>query len=235
MSNKTTKSLEQTSEQESKGVDPAALRKQVDVLRKQLEEQNAELKELRAAKVPETVQRVTVPKEEVDKIKQYALQKFFEDFSTHFATLQGAIKAGARSENSGVKNYVVGFEMIINLINDVLTKHGIRAIEPKIGDDFDPNTQKVLEVEKHADKKHNSIIKVSAVGFKLYDRVIKPALVVINQNSSVDTKAKQEEKSEKVVVETKSENATSKEKKEPKAKVEKTKDKKQTSKKSKKQ
>ncbi|VEU60373.1 heat shock protein (plasmid) [Mesomycoplasma conjunctivae] len=188
MSGKTTKLMEQTSEHEAKGVNPAVLRKQVDVLRKQLEEQSIELKELRKNKAPEAVQRVTVPKEEVDKIKQYALQKFFEDFSTHYTTLKGAVKAGAKSENSSVKNYVVGFEMILNLINGVLEKHCIKAIEPKIGDEFDPNTQKVLEVEECKDKKHNTIVKVSAIGFKLHDRVIKPALVVIAQDSSAKDK-----------------------------------------------
>ncbi|WP_406615057.1 nucleotide exchange factor GrpE [Mycoplasmopsis hyopharyngis] len=144
---------------------------------------DSELKEekLRLAKLAEEQKKET---------KMYALQKFMEDFLSPYASLKMAIQGGKKNDNAVVKNFIVGFEMIIKQLEGVFQDWNINLIYPNIGEEFNPNTQQILEQVQDPTMKDHTIKMVHSVGFSLYDRVIKPALVVTVLND----KAKVEEK-----------------------------------------
>ncbi|QBF34917.1 nucleotide exchange factor GrpE [Mycoplasmopsis phocirhinis] len=125
--------------------------------------------------------RITVPDEEVKKIKQYALQKFFEEFSSPYSTLKAAINSGINLDDVNVKTYVKGFEMVLGMVENVFTTHGLKIIKPNVGDIFDPNLQKAIDFVIDNDRETNTIVKVSSDTYMLFDRVIKPAVVVLSK------------------------------------------------------
>ncbi len=117
---------------------------------------------------------------ELEHIKKYASSKFFEDFIEPLLNLELAIEAGKTQESDGVKNYVIGFEMLLKQIEDIMESHSVVKINPKIGAKFNPDTMtafQVVEDKTNADK----IIKIKKPGFKLHDRVLKPASVIIGK------------------------------------------------------
>ncbi|AIA29407.1 heat shock chaperone GrpE [Mycoplasmopsis californica] len=127
--------------------------------------------------------RITAPQEEIDRIKQYAMQKFFEDFANPYATLKIAVDSGLNTPDSSVQTYVGGFKMVLSMIENVFGAHGLKIVSPEIGSVFDPSTQKVLDFEVNNDVEANTILKVNSAAYLLHDRVIKPALVILSKKS----------------------------------------------------
>lgn len=115
---------------------------------------------------------------ETELIKKYSLQPFFEEFSSPFLNLKKAISFGTASKNSEISAYVKGFEMLVNQIENVLENFGLVKIYPKIGDFFDSSVHEIYEIIK-GDK--DKILDVVSPGYKLHDRIVKTALVVVGK------------------------------------------------------
>lgn len=137
---------------------------------------------------------LTLPKEELEKAQKYALQKFVDDFSNPFSILKVAVNAGSNSNDQAVKNYVLGFNMVLNQVEDVLRNHGIIEFSPEIGSIFDPETSKVIEQIEDYEKPNNTVLKVTSPGLKLYDRVIKPAIVVVSKGKILENQESNKKK-----------------------------------------
>lgn len=78
------------------------------------------------------------------------------------------------------KNYLVGFKMIYKNLCDILKKYGVEEIN-RVGQIFDPNLEQALLVENDPTKEDDIVLEVLLKGYKLKDRVIRPASVKINQ------------------------------------------------------
>jgi len=66
--------------------------------------------------------------------------------------------------------------MMFNALKD----EGVVLVESKIGDDFDPNIHEAMDKEYNPEQKENTILKVVKKGYKFKDRILRPAMVVIN-------------------------------------------------------
>ncbi|WP_029906149.1 nucleotide exchange factor GrpE [Mycoplasmopsis opalescens] len=119
---------------------------------------------------------------ELLNVKKHGLQKYFEEFIPTYSTLQRAVISGLQSNNKDVKNYVMGFTMVLKMIENVFARFGLVEIEPNIGSEFNPELHKVLNVKNDKTVGDNIIIEVNDKGYKLNDRVIKYADVTINRN-----------------------------------------------------
>ncbi|MCI8283053.1 nucleotide exchange factor GrpE [Mesomycoplasma hyopneumoniae] len=115
---------------------------------------------------------------EQDLLKKYSLQPFFEDFSSPFLNLKKAISYGLISQNPEISAYVKGFEMLVNQIENVMENFGLVKIYPKIGDFFDSSVHEIYEIKIGENDK---IIEVVSEGYKLHDRIVKTALVVVGK------------------------------------------------------
>ncbi|AAV27354.1 nucleotide exchange factor GrpE [Mesomycoplasma hyopneumoniae] len=115
---------------------------------------------------------------EQDLLKKYSLQPFFEDFSSPFLNLKKAISYGLISQNPEISAYVKGFEMLVNQIENVMENFGLVKIYPKIGDFFDSSVHEIYEIKTGENDK---IIEVVSEGYKLHDRIVKTALVVVGK------------------------------------------------------
>ncbi|MCP4336943.1 MAG: nucleotide exchange factor GrpE [Mycoplasma sp.] len=118
--------------------------------------------------------------EEISHIKKYAGSKFFTEFIEPLLNMELAIQAGKNQDDSGVKNYVIGFEMLLKQIEGILRDSNVEKILPKVGDAFNPETMVALQVvedKENADK----IINTKKPGYKMHDRVLKPASVIIGK------------------------------------------------------
>ncbi|AZG68575.1 nucleotide exchange factor GrpE [Mycoplasma struthionis] len=117
---------------------------------------------------------------ELSKAKQYALQKFLEELLIPLNNFELAINAANKIDNDIVRNYARGFDMLAKQIDNVLEDAGLRKIIPKIGDVFDANEQQIHNLIENEEFK-NKIIEIKNIGYKLHDRVIKPALVDVGK------------------------------------------------------
>ena len=86
-----------------------------------------------------------------------------------------------------MKNFLIGFEFIYRNMVSVLENEGVSEVAPKVGDAFDPNSMSALET-KYDEGKPNRVLVVKANGYKLHDRLIRPAIVVVSTDKKDDDK-----------------------------------------------
>ena len=90
-----------------------------------------------------------------------------------------------------LKNYLIGFQYIYRNLTAALENEGVTEIAPKVGDKFSPETMQAVETVE-SEGEENIIVDVHVKGYKLHDRLIRPANVTV----SVKHKEKNEEKTD---------------------------------------
>ncbi|AZZ65724.1 nucleotide exchange factor GrpE [Metamycoplasma phocicerebrale] len=117
---------------------------------------------------------------QISEIKKYALQSFVEDLLQPLNNFELAIKAAKKGDNPILNNFIVGFEMLYNQIYNKFIDIGLSKIEPKVGDIFDADIHQIYDLVA-SDMPKDTILEVKNTGYRLHDRVIKPALVIVSK------------------------------------------------------
>jgi len=76
----------------------------------------------------------------------------------------------------------LGVELIHKQLLDALTKIGVQPISAK-GQQFDPRFHEAIEMVDTGDAKDNEVIDELQRGYKLKDRLLRPAMVRVARNS----------------------------------------------------
>ncbi len=83
-------------------------------------------------------------------------------------------------EDEAAASFVDGVKMVYRQLKDALEKEGVEEIKT-VGEEFDPNVhQAVMQVEDDQFES-NVVVEELQKGFKLNERVIRPAMVKVNQ------------------------------------------------------
>jgi molecular chaperone GrpE len=101
--------------------------------------------------------------------QKYALERFAEGLLPVADSLEAALKSGDTS----------GVELTLKQLRAALEKSNIREIDPKPGERFDPHRHQAMAAVEAAGAEPNSIVAVMQKGFRLHDRVLRPALVTV--------------------------------------------------------
>lgn len=76
--------------------------------------------------------------------------------------------------------WVTGITYIEKQFEDALKNYGVTAIEAKVGDTFNPMEQEIVSAEEGSEANtEHTVTKVFQKGYKLGDRVLKPARVSV--------------------------------------------------------
>ena len=84
-----------------------------------------------------------------------------------------------------LKNYLIGFQYIYKNLESVLENEGVSEISPKVDDKFDPSIMNAMEVMED-EGEENLVKKVYTKGYKLHDRLIRPANVAVSAHKKSD-------------------------------------------------
>ena len=122
------------------------------------------------------------------KKRQAQMQKDFIRFSTESVILQllpilDNFQASTDHVPKEQKDapWVVGIMHIQKQLDSVLTTYGVSEIETKTGDDFNPEIHEAVEDKDKKEKKEikNKIAKIVQRGYKMDNKVIRPARVIV--------------------------------------------------------
>lgn len=116
---------------------------------------------------------------------RYRSMGFLEELLPILDSFHLALKDEPNDPN--LKNYLIGFQYIYRNFVAALENEGVKEISPQIGDKFDQNTMNALEVIEKEGEEDGKVLAVHAKGYKLYDRLVRPA------NVSVSGRTKKEE------------------------------------------
>ena len=82
-------------------------------------------------------------------------------------------------EDQRDSSWMQGMNHIQTLFNKILEENGVQEMQT-IGEKFDPELHECVKEEK-SDKKPGTIIKQTQAGFKLNNKVVRPAKVIISK------------------------------------------------------
>ena len=116
--------------------------------------------------------------EETEGLLKYANQGIITELLIIIDNFERFLSHSEDSEE--LKKYSVGIKMIYNNLIDILKKYGVEEIN-RVGQVFDPNLEQALLVDNDSTKEDDIVLEVLLKGYKLKDRVIRPASVKINQ------------------------------------------------------
>lgn len=86
---------------------------------------------------------------------------------------------GIKNPTPEVKNFLIGFEMIANQFNELLSSNGVKIIQLKPGDEFDSNTCQAIEEVEGTEIEAGKICQVIKLGYKHNERLLRPAMVKV--------------------------------------------------------
>lgn len=84
------------------------------------------------------------------------------------------------SEDEAELNFVDGMKIIYRQLTAVLEKEGVEII-PTVGEEFDPNIHQAVATVSDDQYETNVVVEELQKGYLLKDRVIRPAMVKVNQ------------------------------------------------------
>ena len=168
---------------------------------KKLKQEIESLKDQRLRAVAELENfRKRAEKDQSDALK-YGIANFAKEIiniGDNIERAKSSISEEVRS-NESIKSVVDGLDLIAQSTMATFEKIGIKKIE-SINQKFDHNLhQAMMEIEKN-DIEPGTIVQELIPGYKLHDRLLRPAMVGVSKKSqeNQDDKAiKEEEKSEK--------------------------------------
>ena len=114
--------------------------------------------------------------EDAEKTRKYAL----ESFSQELLTVKDSLEASLNSETIDLTTLKDGVELTLKQLNSVFEKFNIDEINP-IDEKFNPNEHQAISMIESEDKEANTILNVLQKGYKLNERVIRPAMVVVSK------------------------------------------------------
>ena len=102
-----------------------------------------------------------------------------ENFSAELLTVMDSLEAALAVENATVENFKNGMELTQKQLISVFDKFNIKAIDPK-GEKFDPHQHQAMCMVD-SEQAPNTVVQVMQKGYKLHERVIRPALVSVSK------------------------------------------------------
>ena len=98
-------------------------------------------------------------------------------------------------EDPALKNYLIGFQFIYKNLVAAIENEGVKEISPNIGDKFDVHTMNAVEVEEK-EGEEGLVVKVITKGYKLHDRLVRPANVIVSGKPHQDDEEIKKDKEE---------------------------------------
>lgn len=89
--------------------------------------------------------------------------------------LERALKNEPKGKD--LDNWVNGIELIHQKLTTQMKNLGVERMVVNPGDEFDPNIHEAITQEEHEEFKEGQIIDVVQTGYRISDRIIRPAMV----------------------------------------------------------
>lgn len=118
---------------------------------------------------------------EKEDLRKFAIQNLVEDLIPILDNL--AIGLAAAGKHPEAEPVTAGFRMIAAQIKSVLEQNGLAEINPA-GAPFDPNAHESVSQTPHDTIPDHHVAAVLRVGYRIYDRLVRPATVVLSSGPS---------------------------------------------------
>lgn len=111
--------------------------------------------------------------EDVDKARKFAV----ENFASELLAVKDSLEAALAAESPSVENMKDGVELTLKQLTAAFAKFNLNDIDP-LGEKFDPHQHQAIQVVE-SDQPANTVVTVLQKGYRLNERTLRPALVMV--------------------------------------------------------
>ncbi len=116
---------------------------------------------------------------EQQDFRDYALADALKQVLPILDSLDRALK----TENASTEDFRSGIELIDSQFHDILARLGVEPVQA-VGQPFDPNLHQAVQMVETSEAPDHHVIDELQRGYKIKDRLLRPAMVRVAQNSS---------------------------------------------------
>lgn len=116
---------------------------------------------------------------EVANAHKYGAEKIISTLLPIVDSLEQALQLAEKSDDPAMHE---GLELTMKLFIDALQKCDVTQLDP-MGEVFDPQQHEAMAMQAVPGAEPNTVVAVFQKGYKLNDRVIRPARVVVAKNN----------------------------------------------------
>ncbi len=115
---------------------------------------------------------------DLEKSRKFALERVMKDFLQVRDTLELGLETDSGSATA--EQLREGQALTFKMLDKILQDHDLEMIDP-VGEAFNPEFHQAMTVMPSEEFEDNSVMEVLQKGFKLHDRLIRPAMVVVSR------------------------------------------------------
>ncbi len=115
---------------------------------------------------------------DMEAAEKYRAQSLVADLLPILDNFERALQVQVEDEKA--KSLLQGMEMVYRALIEALKKEGVEVIE-SVGKPFDPHVHQAVMQADDQSYEPNTVVEEFQKGYKLKDRVIRPAMVKVNQ------------------------------------------------------
>ena len=145
----------------------------------ELEEEVAKWKDSYVRKVAEFENIKKRMQKEKEDFKKYASEKLIIKLLEAVDNLERGITSSKQSQD--FESLVKGVEMTLGQMHRILKDEGVEVVE-SLGKEFNPYEHHAMMQEESSEHKDNEVIMELQKGYRMKDKVIRPALVKVAKN-----------------------------------------------------
>jgi molecular chaperone GrpE len=113
---------------------------------------------------------------DVTKAYKFSIEKFAKELLGVVDSLEHGISVATTEHDNAMRE---GMELTLKMLLDIFEKFGIKRVEPKVGELFNPNLHEALSAQTSEDLEPNKIMFIAQKGFVLEERLLRPARVIV--------------------------------------------------------
>lgn len=114
---------------------------------------------------------------DVSNAHKFGVERLIKDLIPVIDSLEQALINADKSKH---KDMIHGLELTMKLLLDAFDKHGVTQINP-LAQAFNPQEHEAMTTQPASDVAPNTVLEVFQKGYKLNDRIVRPARVIVSK------------------------------------------------------
>jgi molecular chaperone GrpE len=121
---------------------------------------------------------------DAEAARKYGAERLAGDLLEVRDNLERGLEA-AKAQGQEASAVADGMDLTLKQLVAVMDRYGVSVVDPQ-GEPFNPEFHQAMSTQESADHPANTVLQVLQKGYRLHDRLLRPALVLVSRAPASD-------------------------------------------------